>query len=199
MGLQLRLRQGIAVPLVLLFCLVTFTFLFSMVGTRSRMRKQTLSTHTQKKAYYLAQGGIQQALLKLRLLHRKAYDAGAMARGVCPFLNPYENNVVSNANASRVASKALDIFISDLKSTSISPNLALRLTGGEYPIPTSGTTQWKYEVTEFNVETYYMQSDGSVKEVAHIKAMGYAFDPRDLVPERRELVEKSVELTRKIK
>lgn len=199
MGWPARLRQGMAVPLVLLFCLVTFTFLFSMVSSRSRMRKQTLSTHTQKKAYYMAQGGIQQALLKLRLLHRKAYDAGAISRGVCPFLNPYENNVVSNANPDRATRKALDIFLSDLKSTSTSPDLSLRLTGGTYPIPNSGTTQWKYEVIEFNVDTYYMRSDGSVKEVAHIKAMGYAFDPRDLVPERRELVEKSVELTRKIK
>lgn len=195
-------KNGMAIPLVLIFCVISFIFLYSLFSSRIAVRKQTMSTHFQKRAYYLALGGIQHALLKLRLLHRKAYDASAMAKGICPFLNPYGDNL-ARAKGTQ-SNKALNIILSDLKSSSTDPNLDLVLKAGDYPIPTHSTYRWRYEVASFSVDSYYQEPDGSVKVVAFVRAIGYTYDPRDInergqAEERKEVVEKIVDIKRKIR
>ena len=148
----------------------------------------------------MALGGIQQALLKLRLLHREAYDAGAVARGVCPFFNPRDDQYVDAAGTEK-SDKALNFFLEDLNSAE-STSRKLLLTGGEFPIPTNAALPWRYEVTKFFVSTYHTTTTGAeagvVKEVATIESMGYAYDPRDNITERIEFVTKTVEMRRKI-
>ena len=192
-------RLGMAVPLVLLFVIMTTILLFSMMFNRTATRKQSLASYTQKQAYYMAVGGIQHALLKLRLLHREAYDAGAVARGVCPFFTPRDNEIVT-AVGTQKSSKALDFFRADLDSRA--DTLQMQLKGGEFPIPDAAGQEWYYEVTKLFVSTYHTSTTGAdaglVKEVAVIEAMGYAYDPRDKVFQRKEFVTKTVEMRRRI-
>ncbi len=192
--------RGIAIPLVLLFTLLTSVFLFSMYYTRTGVRKQTLSSHTQKKAHYLAQAGIQHALLKLRLLHREAYKAGAVSRGVCPFFTPYGSRLIVEAGNSK-SNEAIEIFRKDLKTENYPFNPAL--FDWEVPIPQHPDFPWEYEVSSFTANTYYTSTGtadaGMIREVAFMEAIGYAHDPRDSTVDRKELVTKIVELKRKIK
>lgn len=79
-------RRGFSIPMVLLFCAIMVVVLLAFIQTRINMKAQTRLSFRQLKAHYLAQSGIQHALLKLRVLPNESYDAAAVARGVCPFL-----------------------------------------------------------------------------------------------------------------
>lgn len=187
-------RRGMAIPLVLLFAMVFSVFMFSVISTRTNVRKQTLASHTQKKAYYMAMGAIQHALLKLRLFPREAYKAGSLSRGVCPYFNVRDGQLVAG-NGTRFYPQAMEIFKSDIKSTTVPFAFS---SNSEF----SGPQPWRYEISSFSVLTYFTKTSGSeagmIREVAVITCMGYAFDPRDSQQERKEFVEKQVELKRKI-
>jgi len=62
--MNVQRRRGIAIPLVLLFVFVVSVYFFSMAFTRTETRRQGLSNLNQRQAYYMAMGGVQQALLK---------------------------------------------------------------------------------------------------------------------------------------
>lgn len=192
-------RCGIAIPLVLMFVFVVSVYLFSMIYSRSEVRKQGLTSLNQRQAYYMAMGGIQQALLKIRLLHREAYDAGSLNRGICPFFNPYGENLVANdISAGIKTSKARNIFMTDLNSGQL-PIRILNDGGAEFSMPADDEFVWGYEVTELEVTTYYTSAtDGSVKQVAKVSAVGSSYDPRASKTGRKEKVTKSVELDRRI-
>ncbi|MBI3039777.1 hypothetical protein HYY75_12160 [bacterium] len=193
-------RRGMAIPMSLLFVTVAITLLFSMTTSRTTVKKQNLSSYTQKKAYYMAMGGIQHALLKLRVLPREAYQAGALARGICPFFSTFGNQQVSTETPILYKNNvAMDIFMSDLHSSSP--------PGGPGGVPLSfnfkqGETGWGYKITKFTVSNYYTETQGTeagtVYQVCHIEAMGYANDPRDSIASRTEFVSKQVKLERKI-
>ncbi len=192
-------RKGIAIPVVVLFVLVVSTYLFSLIYTRTEVRKQGITNINQRQAYYMAMGGVQQALLKIRLLHREAYDAGSLARGICPFFNPYGNNLVAaDISAGTKTDKAKNIFLFDLNS-GIVPITILNDGGAEFAMPNDDQFTWGFEVNDMEVTTYYTSADdGSVKQVAKITVLGSAYDPRVNLEGTRELVTKSVELHRRI-
>lgn len=192
-------KHGVAIPLVLMFVFVVSVYLFSMIYSRSEVRKQGLTSLNQRQAYYMAMGGIQQALLKIRLLHREAYDAGSLARGICPFFNPYGDNLVANDLSAGVKTlKARNIFMTDLNSGQL-PIGILNDGGPDFAMPIDPEFVWGYEVTELEVSTYYTSAaDGSVRQVAKVTAVGSSFDPRASKTGRKEKVTKSVELHRKI-
>ncbi|MBF0503151.1 MAG: hypothetical protein HQM09_23695 [Candidatus Riflebacteria bacterium] len=191
-------RKGMAIPLVLLFAMVFSVFMFSVVSTRTTVRKQSLASQTQKKAYYMAMGAIQHALLKLRLFPREAYKSGSLARGVCPYFNLHEGGaaISSTVAANNVYLQAMSIFQSDINSTSVPFRFS---TETEF----SGAHPWRYEISSFSVSTYYTKTSGTeagmIREVATVKCMGYSYDIRDSQQERIEYVEKQVELKRQIK
>lgn len=197
--MKISKKQGIAVPVVLLFVFMVSVYLFSMFSTRTEVRKQGLTNINQRQAYYMAMGGIQQALLKIRLLHREAYDAGSLARGICPFFNPYGDNLVAtDISAGTKTTKARDIFLTDLNSRHV-PVTILDAGGPDFAMPHDDEFVWGFEITEMDVSTYYTSAtDGSVRQVAKITAEGSAFDPRANKKGSREKVSKSVELHRKI-
>ncbi|MBF0406824.1 MAG: hypothetical protein HQM10_05700 [Candidatus Riflebacteria bacterium] len=186
-------KNGMAVPLTLLFCVIFMTFLFTLSTFRSRVKKQSLASHTQKKAYYMAMGGIQHALLKLRILPRDAYAASSLYRGVCPFFNPRGNSLIAtDTTPTNFYPQALEMFRSDLNSASM-PWSFKELTSGPHP--------WRYEVSSFSISSFYTNTDtdlGLTRETATIKVMGYAFDERDSNQDRIEYIEKQVEIKRKI-
>ncbi|MBF0548225.1 MAG: hypothetical protein HQM08_27560 [Candidatus Riflebacteria bacterium] len=190
-------NSGMAVPIALLFTLIIFTFFFSLSQFRSSVKKQNLASHTQKKAYYMAMGGVQHALLKLRLLPTEAYKASCLAKGICPFFNPRGNTLISTTiPPTNIYSQSLDQFRCDLNSASMPFSFTdPEIVGGAHP--------WKYEVCSFSISVFYTSTDtaslGLVREDATIRVMGYAFDARDdSLKERIEFVEKQVEMKRKI-
>ncbi|HNW34567.1 MAG TPA: hypothetical protein PKM25_06530 [Candidatus Ozemobacteraceae bacterium] len=188
-----------ALPLVMLFVTVTFITLFWMSTSRTGVRKQTLSGHSQKRAYYAALGGVQHALLKLRLLHREAYDAGSLVRGVCPFFNPYGNSLVETSSSlSNKTTNAMNIFISDLSTASC--RIPSSITSGEFPLPDSD--KWGYSIASFAVYSYHTSTSttdfGTIREIVRIDSVGSAFDPRDKESVRKENVTKQVELLRSL-
>ncbi|GAB1355271.1 MAG TPA: hypothetical protein PLK28_12850 [Candidatus Rifleibacterium sp.] len=197
--MNVQRRRGIAIPLVLLFVFVVSVYFFSMAFTRTETRRQGLSNLNQRQAYYMAMGGVQQALLKIRLLHREAYDAGSLARGICPFFNPYGDNLVaSNLTGATKTFKARNIFMTDLNSGQL-PVSILNDGGAEFAMPNDDEFVWGYEVTELEVSTYYTSAtDGSVRQVAKVTALGTSYDPRTSKTGRREKVTKSIELHRRI-
>lgn len=193
-------KRGLAIPFVMLFLVVASIFLFSLVHSRKEVRRQGLSTLNQKQAYYMALGGVQHALLKIRLLHREAYDAGCIAKGICPFFNPYGDNLVAtDLSGAKKSDKAIISFLSDLNSGHV-PLTSKNLGGNDYKVIDDTEHSWGYEVTNIDVSTYYTsETDGSVKEVAKITAVGTAYDPRVSKTGRRDQITKVIELERRIK
>lgn len=192
-------KRGIAVPFAILFAVVASVYLFSLYFSRTEVRRQGLANLNQKQAYYMALGGIQQALLKVRLLHREAYDAGSLARGICPFFNPYGDNLVAQDLAGGTKTQlATQHFLSDLNSGHV-PFKILQDGGTDYELVEDPQFKWEFEVTEIEVSTYYTSDvDGSVKEVVKIGAIGSAYDPRVSKTGRKEKVSKKIELHRTI-
>lgn len=192
-------RKGIAIPLVLMFVFVVAVYFFSMVFTRSETRRQGLTNLNQRQAYYMALGGVQHALLKIRLLQREAYDAGSLVRGICPFFNPYGDNLVANdLTGGTKTLAARNIFMTDLNSGQL-PIAILNDGGADFAMPNDDEFIWGYEVTGLEVSTYYTSAaDGSVRQVARVTALGSSFDPRTSKTGRRETVTKSIELHRRI-
>ncbi len=78
-------RRGMAVPLAFAVLVMLGVFLGIMTYNRLTMKRQTKTTFEYLRAYYMAQGGLQHALLKLRVLPNEAYDASCISTGVCPF------------------------------------------------------------------------------------------------------------------
>jgi hypothetical protein len=192
-------RKGIAIPLVLMFVFVVAVYFFSMVFTRTETRRQGLSNLNQRQAYYMAMGGIQHALLKIRLLHREAYDAGSLVRGICPFFNPYGNNLVAtDLSAGTKTLKARNIFMTDLNSGQL-PIAILNDGGPDFSMSNDDEFVWGYNVTGLEVSTYYTSADdGSVRQVAKVTALGSSYDPRVSKTGKRETDTKSIELHRRI-
>ncbi len=197
--MTLKHRRGIAIPMVLLFVFVVSVYFFSMSYTRTETRRQGLANLNQRQAYYMAMGGVQQALLKIRLLHREAYDAGSLTRGICPFFNPYGDNLVANDLTGGTKTLiARNFFMTDLNSGQL-PIAILNDGGADFAMPDDDQYKWGYEVTELEVSTYYTSAtDGSVRQVAKVTALGSSYDPRTSKTGRREKVTKSIEMHRRI-
>lgn len=103
-------RRGFSIPMVLLFCAFMVVVLVSFVYTRINMKQQTKISFRQLKAHYLAQSGIQHALLKLRILPNESFEAACLARGICPFV-PAGTPAGSGGQKQQAL---LDEFITDL-------------------------------------------------------------------------------------
>ncbi len=198
--MKINLKRGMVIPVVMLFLLIASVFVFSLTYSRKETRRQGLSNMNQKQAHYMAMAGIQHALLKVRLLHREAYDAGSVKKGICPFFNPYGDNLVAtDLSGAKKSEIPMQHFLFDLNSNYL-PLDAMNDGGDDYKMLDDPEFKWGYEVKNIEVTTYYTSdTDGSVKEVAMITAEGTAFDPRVSKLGRHERVTKKIELQRIIK
>jgi type II secretory pathway pseudopilin PulG len=84
-----RLARGAyALPFVLLVLGLIGVLVVVFIQSNINMKQQNRLTFAQVQAHYLAQAGMQHALLKLRILPNESFEACALARGICPFLPP---------------------------------------------------------------------------------------------------------------
>ena len=126
-----RNRGAFSIPMVVLFCSIMVIVLIAFIQTRVNMKQQTKVNFRQLKAHYLAQAGIQHALLKLRILPNESYEAACLERGICPFVPSG-----TTASAGGTADPRLLVeFCSDVNSTN-------------YPISGSEFLNWKYSCSQ---------------------------------------------------
>ena len=144
---RLHRRRGQAIPLVMGFCFIAAIFVFAITSIRVEDKKQNLLTFQQLKAYYMAQGAIQHALLKVRILPNEAYDVGALSRGLCPLTAGQPDGDFSPKWPG-----GLDNFISDVNTTELP--LEFAVAGQE-------TESWGYEITSAAALTTFMKDTGA--------------------------------------
>ena len=144
-------RRGFSIPMVLLFCSIMVVILLAFVQTRMNMKNQTRITFRQLKAHYLAQSGIQHALLKLRILPLESYDAAAISRGACPFLPDGAAPPANLPPADNAHTALLNEFISDVT------------TSGDYPVYSfSGdfpAGKWNYKAVSVKAIMAHREND----------------------------------------
>lgn len=126
-----RNRTAFSIPLVVLFCSIMVIVLIAFIQTRMNMKQQTKVSFRQLKAHYLAQSGVQHALLKLRILPNESYEAACVARGICPFVAP----PAVGAPGGTPQPVLLSEFCSDVNTTN-------------YPITGSEFTGWSYTCSD---------------------------------------------------
>lgn len=196
---RLAQRRGMAIPLVMGFCFLAAVFLGSLSSTRVQDKRQNLITFQQLKAYYMAQGAIQHALLKIRILPNEVYDASALARGVCPFIvDPENDGLAIPEDQDHPLKLALEDFVSDVNTEEL--ELELNSDGEQ--------ADWSYAIVEAKALTTFTKADsddsGAATKVNVIElvAEGVIQDKLETKDgaanskERRERVVKVVEITR---
>ncbi len=70
-------RSGFAIPLALCFCILIVILISATVFVRSNSKRQNKTSFQALKAHYIAQGAVQAALYKFRILPNEGYDATA--------------------------------------------------------------------------------------------------------------------------
>ncbi|NLI75442.1 MAG: hypothetical protein GX442_03230 [Candidatus Riflebacteria bacterium] len=183
-------RQGIAVVLVLTFVVCTLSLAIGMFSFRKEVKQANVSNVNFLQANFLAQAGVQHALLKCRILPQEAYDSGMAFQGYCPL-----QAVLAGGSPTRGTSsaRAMEIFISDCNSTDvpwdprISSDLGLNLA------------DWKYEVASMTVIAAFTNTDQKLFVLtSQIIASGTVIEHRGGRGPRCERMVKTIELSRKI-
>lgn len=181
-------RQGVAIPMVMGFAFLAAVFVGIVMSIRVEDKRQNLMSFQQLKAHYMAQGAIQHALLKIRILPNEIYDVSQLARGICP------------ADTPTTWDEGLTFFRSDIKSSS----------EPEFTYSQGDFQDWSFEVTQLQALTAFYNDDstGASKErrvnVLEIKALGVIDDrlqsDRDKTGSdrniRKEEITKTIEVTR---
>lgn len=104
-----------AIPIVIVFVIVIMIFSFAMLRSRNASKNANLTGFHFLAAKYMAQAGIQHAMMKIRLCPDEAFEAAACQYGICPL-----NDTGTVPSASGNGPKHLmDVFISDMKAASI--------------------------------------------------------------------------------
>ncbi|MBI3890079.1 MAG: hypothetical protein HY303_00960 [Candidatus Wallbacteria bacterium] len=153
-----RMRRGFAIPLVVIFCgLMTF-MVYYMTRTRLEAKRQNVTQFNALQAHYLAQGAIQHALLKFRVLPTEAYAATALARGLCPFhVAPPGSTPATGAGKTP---DALTTFVEDCNFDAV----PLQITGPEF-------AGWHCEIGSSEAITSFTSGTETVN-VVEIEAVG---------------------------
>lgn len=77
-------RQGMAIPLVLLFATVLAVIGTVLIKTTRQTNRQNLTSYNQLQAHFVARAGMEHALLKIKYLQRELYDAICLSQGRNP-------------------------------------------------------------------------------------------------------------------
>ena len=80
-------RQGMAIPLVLLFATVLAVIGTVLIKTTRQTSRQNLSSYNQLQAHFIARAGMEHALLKIKYLQRELYDAICLSQGRNPLFD----------------------------------------------------------------------------------------------------------------
>ncbi|MEZ7891360.1 MAG: hypothetical protein QMC67_06400 [Candidatus Wallbacteria bacterium] len=79
--------KGIIIPIVLIMSFIFVLFLFVLTNRNTANKRINMMDVERRKAYFLAKGGAQLALLKLSLLPTECYDALAISQLKNPFFS----------------------------------------------------------------------------------------------------------------
>lgn len=151
-------RRGLALPMAIIFCVLMASMVYYMTRTRVEQKRQNLTQFSALQADFLAQGAVQQALLKFRVLPTEAYGASAIARGLCPFyVAPPGSTPQVGPGKSQ---DPLDTFVSDINADAV----PLRFAQPEF----SG---WHCEIASSKALTSFTTGTETVNVVS-IEAVG---------------------------
>ncbi|HEY9070084.1 MAG TPA: hypothetical protein VIV61_07485 [Candidatus Ozemobacteraceae bacterium] len=186
-------RSGIAIILVLTFVLCVFSLATAMFYFRKEVKQQNVSNVNFLQANFLAQAGVQHALLKCRILPQEAYDSGMALQGYCPL-----QAVIAGAAPSRGvgSSRAMQVFTGDCTADparGIPWDSRIQSDLGLNP------ADWRYEVASMTVIAAFTKpADRLFVLTSQIIASGTVIEHRGGRGPRSELMTKTIELTRKI-
>lgn len=170
-----------ALSLVLLFVVMVTLFVYTVSGTRIEQKRQNLGTYQALQSHFLALGGIQHAMLKLRILPTESYEASALARGICPF---YVSDTAPSPGQRH--DEVMETFRSDLNSDDWPFDIAV---GGD-------VDRWSYRVGRLSALSAYRRGNKMV-HVVEIEALGMLPASRvNAYQSRIESVRKVVEVER---
>lgn len=156
-------RSGIAIPLVVIFCGVMAILVYTLTQTRIEQKRQNITQFNALQAHYLAQGAVQHALLKFRVLPTEAYAATALARGLCPFhvAGPGTKLIPGTGKTP----EALDAFVKDINSDRQEGGVDLAFKSDEFK-------KWHYGIVNSRAITSFTTGTETVNVVA-IEAVGW--------------------------
>lgn len=167
-------RRGLAIPIVLTFVVVVMIFSIAIGKVRTASKFGNLITFHYLKANYMAQSGIQHAMMKIRVCPDEAFEAAARQFGLCP-LNDGNTTPGTKNNG------LMDAFMADLNSTSAGNN-----------IPTG----WGYRVTKIETKAAVRKANQLVTLV-EITCDGWADEGKGGLGVRHEIVTKTVSIFKK--
>jgi hypothetical protein len=180
-------RRGIALAVVM--SLVTCALLFAggMFFFRKEVKQQNVVNINFLQANFLAQGAIQHALLKVKMLPQEAFDAGMIQTGLCPFRGVVAGSTEITGGPHK-SDIALETYRSDANTNSRPWNVA---ANGFIP------ANWNYTVASFTVIS--ASADPAKKELVQmirIVARGTVNDPKGGRGNRVEEMVKTIEVRR---
>ncbi len=158
---SLRNPRAMALPMTVIFCALMSLMVYYMTRSRIEQKRQNLTQFSALQAHFMAQGAVQQALLKFRILPNEAFSATAVARGLCPFYVAPEG--ATPATGAGKTQDPLDQFVSDVNSDS-TLGIPLSFTGAEF-------AAWHMEIAKCKALTSFTSGTEKVNVVS-IEAVG---------------------------
>lgn len=177
-------RRGIAIPIVLLFCLCVMVMVSSLVYFRKESKQQNINTFQFLQVNFLAQSAAQHLLLKLSAFPQDAYDAGVLSLGYCPF-----RGIPASANAMPAAGNKDPAGLVTFANDCTSANPA-------WLIPGISPNDWKYKISDFEIISAY--TDAVKRQTvltAQFSSIGEGKMARGNMGTRKERLVKTVQLT----
>ncbi len=80
-------RQGMAIPLVLIFATVLGLLSTYIIKNTQQYNRSNQMSYAQLQAHFVARAGVEHAMLKIKFLHRELYDAICLAQGRNPLFD----------------------------------------------------------------------------------------------------------------
>lgn len=169
-----RRRRAVALPMVMGFSFLALVFGIMMMTVRVEDKRQNLMNFQQLKAYYVAQAGVQHALLKVRILPNEVYEASALARGVCPF-DPSPADGAGGTGTDLVLTEFASDILGGGSTSGVADGIPLVLAQGE-------ETAWNYRITSVRALTTFTHTNDAADPTARkvnvleFQAVGYVED-----------------------
>ena len=181
-------KRGMAIILVLVFCICTLAMASGMFFFRKESKQQGKSNFHFIQANFLAQSAIQHMLAKLSAFPQEACDAGVLSLGHCPFQSILSEDTSVSVFSNTEGDLALDQFRGDCSTAS----LAWKISD-----PSFIKADWKYKITEFKViSAFTIKAQHKLVLTVRITALGEVTEKKGNMGVRKEKMIKTVQLTR---
>lgn len=155
-----RSQNGLAIAMVMFFVIIILTFFYTMIFSRAERTRQTKLSFQYLRAHYLAQGAIQHALLKIRMLPNECFYASCLQKGICPFDPLLSGTPAVGTKFDDDTSSPIAMFKQDVSST----DFPIRSTGFDY-------SQWHYEIPSLRAVTIFRRQGSSAGTAATVHVL----------------------------